>query len=203
MLDPVSPQTYAKHLAGYISDPSTIRVRVMEHFGRAPSLKDCAAYRAEAVRPKWTRVAAKDFACGHSRDLDNVIYTDTGTERCATCRAAYQARQHIKRIKLRKPPDNPAIIVPTRSPFPADIVKDVAQAFGLPVVEMVSPNRTGHYTRARMVAARLMRDRNYSLPRIARCLGRTDHSTALNMLQRYEPLAQHYPEMRKVYEALK
>lgn len=202
MLDPQSPQTYAKHLAGYISDPSTIRIRVLEHFGRAPSLKDCAAYRAAAIKPKWARVAEPDFTCGHTRDLTNVVYSDIGTERCATCRAAYQARKHAKR-KQQKSAPAPAIIVPTRSPFPADIVKDVAQAFGLPVVEMVSPNRTSHYTRARMVAARLMRDRNYSLPRIARCLGRTDHSTAYNMLQRYEPLAQHYPEMRKVYEALK
>ena len=43
----VNARTYTAHLAGYISDPSTVRVRVLDRFGHAPSLDQIRAVRAE------------------------------------------------------------------------------------------------------------------------------------------------------------
>lgn len=37
-MDPSSPLAYVNRLASYITDPSTIRVRTLEYFGRAPSI---------------------------------------------------------------------------------------------------------------------------------------------------------------------
>ena len=41
-----TPTEHARYLATYIKDPSTIRVNTLHAFGRAPSLDECAKYRA-------------------------------------------------------------------------------------------------------------------------------------------------------------
>lgn len=46
-----TPYAYARSLANYIADPSTIRTRTIELFGRAPPVDICARMRAEATAP--------------------------------------------------------------------------------------------------------------------------------------------------------
>lgn len=57
---PETPLAYAKKLVTYISDPSTVRVRVLEWFGRAPKLEKIQELRAqheEAVKRRYPQDA--------------------------------------------------------------------------------------------------------------------------------------------------
>jgi len=47
---PDTPSGYAKHLAGYIRDPSTVRARTMEQFGKAPAIERIVYWRSEVER---------------------------------------------------------------------------------------------------------------------------------------------------------
>lgn len=44
-------RAYAKHLARYVRDPSTIQARTRDFFGRAPSIKDISGIIEEMNRP--------------------------------------------------------------------------------------------------------------------------------------------------------
>ena len=46
-----TPAAYARQIA-YVACPSTIRARTLDMYGRAPSLEDCARYRAEYLEEK-------------------------------------------------------------------------------------------------------------------------------------------------------
>lgn len=68
MID-ATPYTYARSIA-YLGDASTVRVRTLDYFGRAPSLAVCerivAERRGEPVNRK-VRNAARDQAIREAR----------------------------------------------------------------------------------------------------------------------------------------
>lgn len=98
-----SPLAYAARLAKYISDPSTIRVRTLDHWGRAPSVTECAGLRKAAMREREVFLQASEnrtkvspdrdtgdtFICGHERDADNTVPIGNRDE-CRTCLAKKQ-----------------------------------------------------------------------------------------------------------------
>lgn len=57
-LPPNTPVAYATYLARYIADPSTIRVRTLEQFGRAPTLARCRKLREDYLAERARRAAA-------------------------------------------------------------------------------------------------------------------------------------------------
>lgn len=88
-----SPISYAAQLASYISDPSTIRARVLDEYGRAPTIEQCRNLRAQKVREKEVinrrRIGGKRFAatfrCGHPQTDANTVIGMNGNDRCASC----------------------------------------------------------------------------------------------------------------------
>lgn len=90
-----TPMTMAAHLATYISDPSTIRVRVMDYFGRAPSVEQCRNLRAAHIK-RAEREAQRSlaneryrvFRCDHEPTDDNVLLLESGNETCRLCHDA-------------------------------------------------------------------------------------------------------------------
>lgn len=93
MLNHTTPISYAAHLAGYISDPSTIRARVLDEYGRAPSLEQCRNLRAAKLAERKSIEGyilcadryRRSFRCGHPETDENTIMCENGYDRCKTC----------------------------------------------------------------------------------------------------------------------
>lgn len=79
----------------------------------------------------------------------------------------------------------------------------VAPICGVPASAIVGPTRHKPNVCARMAIARALRDRNLSLPQIARKLGRTDHTSILHYLRKFDSYGRVYPEVHRAYEAIK
>ena len=113
MIEFTSPVNYAKYLAGYISDPTTIRARVKEEFGRSPSVDIIRKIREEAVKSK--RVEGFSlcesryrplFKCGHPETEDNIVIGLNGIDKCRQCEEEKariaKAREANRREVLRR-----------------------------------------------------------------------------------------------------
>lgn len=88
-----SPVQYAKHLASYLTDPSTIRARVKDEFGRAPSVDIIRKIREEQVKSSklFAGYRTSDyryrplFKCGHPETEDNIVIGLNGIDKCRQC----------------------------------------------------------------------------------------------------------------------
>lgn len=79
----------------------------------------------------------------------------------------------------------------------------VAPICGVPASAIMGPTRLKPNVCARMAIAKALRERGLSLPRIAKMLGRTDHSTIINYLRKFDSYCVVYPETLRAYEAIK
>lgn len=61
------------------------------------------------------------------------------------------------------------------------LVADVADDFGVGLGELTGEGRRKNLVDARSVVVRILAERGWSSPRIARLIGRRDHSTILNL----------------------
>lgn len=224
-----TPAAYAGRLARYVADPSTIRARTLDQYGRAPSLDECRKLR-EAIIAKTTR-PEKPWPCGHPRNDANTAWLTRDREGCLECynaeRAALtakqKAREEAKALKaaaekvkresyaakrLAKLKEHQARIRldPTNfegAHFVDELVASVAHAFMITPDELRGMSRYPREVCARSVVMRILRDRGkLSLPAIGRVLDR-DHSTVCHALNTWEKRARAWPEMQLVYEAFR
>jgi chromosomal replication initiator protein len=76
------------------------------------------------------------------------------------------------------------------------IIRVVANHYGLQVEDLTGVEKWAHFVRARHIAMFFMRDLlGYSLVKIARCLKRADHTTVLGGLRRLETAMQKDPAL--------
>ena len=113
------------------------------------------------------------------------------------------------------PPANPALMMEKRrkkslwprwynppyqaSFFPSDIVKGVAVDMGLSVKEVTGRARGAVYVEARAVIATILRKRGMSFPQIGIRLGGRDHSTIINLIDKYPFYLERNPDLHRVY----
>lgn len=198
-----SPLSYARYLAGYIKDPSTIHVMTKREWGRAPTVEECRRIRSnvEALRqneinvmiaratPDREKDVPDEFVCGHPRDMDNVAFQGD-KEICRTCldrkrksliwqrytnRREAQRTADIEAVKRVADLDLSGIVSPARR-----AIVCAARLFGVTVDEVVGTSRKPKFVRARwavMLALNALGADRYPLPRIASSLGLKDHST--------------------------
>lgn len=84
--------------------------------------------------------------------------------------------------------------------FAADIIKSVADAFNVPVKDMVSSSRYLEHRTARFAAMKIIREeRGISYARIAKFLGRKDHQTVISGIARADRLIETDPEFAAAY----
>lgn len=225
-LEKVCPQTYAAHLATYIGDPSTIRIRTREAFGIAPSLEQCRRYRDDVTRKSFrAKVKPPTFGCGHSNDDANTVLTINGNYRCRTCTDAANAKAEADRLeredrnrqadeaerrerKLRQE-SRLALIAANRDPdyirprLATATLDRVAFIFKTTVAEMKGPRRNRSLVNARAVAATVFREAGLSYPQIARILNKDCHSSIINLCRVFKARVGTDSALWEAYEALR
>jgi hypothetical protein len=99
-----TPISYAKALA-YLPDPSTIRSRVIDQFGkaRAPSLDQCRNLRLAYLGQRTARQSrcqeryGRNFKCSHPQTEENTIITIDGIDTCKTCAKMKQEKDSLQK----------------------------------------------------------------------------------------------------------
>lgn len=211
-----TPISMAAHLAGYISDPSTIRVRVLSEFGRAPSVDQCRNLvnekrRKRAEQPKRCndRYYSR-FKCGHPRADENTVLGDDGVERCGQCEEVRQeqAKQaelerirrwkayHLSR-KLRQERLSGMVTRPTQKAEEKIVSGVMGDVLTLLNAEL-DKRRTIHSADIKSVAAMLLRKRGMSFPMIARQLGYKDHTSVIHLCKTFPKRAERNPKLLEV-----
>lgn len=103
----LSPTSYAARLATYISDPSTIRARTLDYFGRAPSLDQCRNLRnVEVNKRKLNDRAYKPVderyirhCRTHPYDENEYAIDINGNEYCVACIKEKQAKDRAAELE--------------------------------------------------------------------------------------------------------
>jgi chromosomal replication initiator protein len=105
-----------------------------------------------------------------------------------------------------------ADLLPRRTEVdPSEVVRTVAEAFGVPVDRIISRERTQEIALPRQIAMYLLREEsNFSLPQIGEALGGRDHTTVMygcdkisDLLERDDRLRRRVVEIREhIYKQL-
>lgn len=181
-----TPEGMAKHLAGYIKDPSTIRVRVLEHFGRAPNV-----YQINALFPKQQEFR-QDI--GEPTDHDEIVFD---------ARIPVEPPPQPNKKWVAPTPTNhpwPKWYTPPCQKFPfADLVRLISADFGSNSTELLGATRTEDLVAARSIIIRILRERGHSFPMIGRLMAGRDHSTVINALNKFDYYAKRDPRVREAY----
>lgn len=230
MLDAHGPEHYAKNLATYIKDPSTIRARTLDYFGRAPSIEYCsnliAKAHAGAARIEgrlWVRSNGK-FRCGHSKDESNILAGADGIDRCLTCRRKQEAeasRRYRQNRAKREAEERLRELAKMAEAERAEYnmkwqrrVNDCAlysekviiaaeAIFAIPQDDFLGDSRAAHFVNVRYAIAMVSRDRGFSYPQIARIIKRKDHTTVINAVEKAHSLYIENYKFRIRVEALR
>ena len=222
MLDYSSnPESYARHLATYISDLSTIRAHTINAWGRAPSLDRIANYRDKHLGnrgPSGRRQAAlprpEYFRCGHEISEGNAYRNRAGSRLCKTCRDEREAQQSARARKRASTAEQlkhferqgvsiVTEVPPARSTFLiGDLLDRAARAFLITRDDLISQTRAMQFVYARAVVAKVLRERGMSFPQIGKHMNR-DHSSIKNLVDTWEKKAKRCPDMVRVFEALR
>tara|TARA_R110000868_G_scaffold410473_1_gene698590 strand:+ start:924 stop:1559 length:636 start_codon:yes stop_codon:yes gene_type:complete len=209
----------AARLATYISDPSTIRVRVLETFGKAPSLAKCRELRARIATPKQERTSyyAERFRQKCDRHSGTYELDADGFERCVECLAekhldqqrtvdrenrierAQKAAKRVQAVRLATLARNLSTM-PKPVLFP-DLLNGVAAAFKITPDDITGIDRRRLYVDARAALVRILRQRGSSFPMIGKRLNR-DHSSIIYLEQTFDIRAKRNPLIALVVERL-
>jgi hypothetical protein len=215
MLDAHGPEFYAKKLATYIKDASTIRSRTLDYFGRAPSLDHCSKLiaRAEVGAQRsegrlWVRVNGK-FRCGHSKDDSNILAGADGVERCLTCRRKLEAEasRRYRENRAKREAEQRLMELAKQSAaeraeynmkwqrrvndcalFSEKIIIAAEAIFAIPQQEFLGHSKAAPFVNVRYAIAMVSRDRGFSFPQIARIIKRKDHTTIINAVEKAQAL---------------
>lgn len=164
-----TPELYAIRLAGYISSPSTVRVRVLERFGYGPSLEKITSLMDRMPKPVVSLVVDEEDA----------------PELPASSEAKARAELF----------DAPPWGIKT----PRMLIDEVARSFGLSHAEIISPDRRVYIKNVRFLIATLMVERGNSNSAVATWMGRKDHSTIVNAVDKFPEIAKRNPAIARAY----
>lgn len=212
-----TPTGMAKRLATYINEPSTIRVRVLEYFGHAPSVEKCRQYRAafldEKLKLKQAAEAPRKltpFKCGHPTTHDNVIPDYRGYAKCKTCKRErdalaakrYRERQRKEAGALAMFPAHYRPKVKSR-PSLTKIVEETVRLTGVEIDALKSDDKHKDLCVPRFAVALVAADYGHASLHIAKALGRTDHSTGTNAKKRGQVMFDRDAEFRTLVTRLR
>lgn len=228
--DTQSPVGLATKLATYIKDPSTIRARVMDHFGRAPTIDKIRELQAQVNKPKpYSGTADHKFRLDCLKHEGPYEIDEDGFDRCVVCKKEKPQAQHLadmrrrlddarrkqieralkeaarQKIAKQQIDHAPVVIVPGfRSVFD-QVCDEVCSVFGITREELLGQGRLRYLVDARTVVAVALRRRDpklWSYPTIGRRLGGRDHSTIISLCENWDIRAQRNPLIGQLLEKL-
>lgn len=186
---------YAERLARYISDPSTIRARTLEQYGRAPTIDAIREMRAKWLEKVRSR---KEVGYKSARKNDPKAMKEVPPEPANDEPPA----EVVLALALAEPDDQPAVEIVALPGLrystmltPNDVIEACSTAMGIPSDEIVGAARFKPIMEARMLAAAILRARGNSYPNIGRRIGGRDHTTALSAVRRFFAVLEDRPKM--------
>lgn len=198
----ITPNGLAAKLATYIADPSTIRVQVLGHFGRAPSIDKIKELQARArAKGKPAKYDEKKFRLECHRHQGPYEMDADGIDRCTTCKAEKRKATPAKpeRVKALKAPATlfpswykPPVAQPLK---PATTLDAVCMVFGLSLAEIKGGARHRQLTEARAVAAQIMHRKGLPYKQIARLMNMHCHSSTRYLILRWDTFCKRNPEL--------
>lgn len=218
----ITPIGLAARLAEYISDPSTIRVRVKGHFGRAPTIEQCRNLRraVENRRMKHVSHAEHKFR-NYCLKHDGPYEMDAdGIDRCATCKQEARRAElekelaHIRHLLAEKKRKQELANRTIRDALDGlesipqaeftTVAQQVAKSLGLSMDELLGPRRNQYIVDGRAVVVRALRNRNkqrWSFPNLGRHMGR-DHTTLVALDHCFNERARRNPVLADLVDMI-
>lgn len=173
-----SHMTYARRLASYIKDASTIRARTMDEYGRAPTIDQIKEMQAEHRR------MAQMHDYGEAIE-ENDFQVDT---------------------LFREPENKKAVKIPPfqlrNRPKPIDyreVIAAVANSAGYSISAIVGNSRIDEIAAVRCICICLLSERGNSFSQIGKWLGGRDHTTISHSKKRLSHFVGKYPSIGRVY----
>lgn len=185
-----NPRAYARHLARYITNASTIRAHTLRNFGRAPDLtaiQDMMAEAAEARKP----VEVVERYGEEPSSISGIRWKPRGLVNIEPVKPEKPAPQAMR-------PAEPVKAIPVVSEVPrkpdrivtsGDVVATIAHDYGFSVADVLRKDRRRETVKARNACAHALKQRGNSFPAIGRILGGRDHSTIIHGIYRFEKTA--------------
>lgn len=178
-----TPETYARQIS-YISNPSTIRARTMEEFGRAPSLDRIKEIQAERS----------------SSPVDDEWDDDDGLD--------FQVKGLIKAVKPHRTTLATLTVAPIIAPqytghvgrTANEVIDDIAARMGLTRNDILGSRKPAVFVHARRLIASILRARGNSYPKIGQWMGGRDHSTVINLHLKFHETVKAVPGTFTIYE---
>lgn len=176
---------YARQLARYITDPSTVRVRVLDQFGSAPHVDEIRTMRAEWLATIKRRANAIG-TYGTSKERKRA------EEKARKLAALPPKVEEVPTDSNKAMPAPvpvavaclPIALVPPRKPMltGAEVIAACAAECFVTASDLTGPSRKKHLVVARNLAAAVLRARGSSLTNIGRFTNR-EHTTVLHNLR--------------------
>ena len=187
----------ARRMAKYISDPSTIRAHCMNGWGVAPPIE-----RIRAMQDEY-RNLRRDY----TRTIEKPCRDDGEVKRLGTLPlkkpVEVEPTPQPKPIAFALPVGLPvaAKAEPTRYFSVRALIDSVADDFGISHGELIGSARTRLFVNARAVVIQILHRRGWSYSRIARAVGRNDHTTMIHSVKTFEKRAEYNAEVAECFEA--
>lgn len=175
------PTSYAQQLARYIRDPSTIRARTMNEWGRAPTLDAIKGFIADHQAERDAFRAEADSLGEHEKDEADFVVRPWA-DVVNFDRAVRQEKKAAAEFVV------PEFVTPTPRFGPLEITAGVAALMKCTVADIRGTSRNGYFVKARQVVCHVLRKRGLSYNQIGAWLNR-DHTTIMHTLNRYEATA--------------
>lgn len=172
-----NPSAYAEYLAKYITDPSVIRARVKDQFGRAP---------ADAVILEFMRGPEKTQRrdVGEPTDEDAFDWQPHGFRNpdCPALRDVKLESPKSKKKRVRRYKPQPSIAGPVTT---REIISAVAAEFGFTYADLTGKCRKPDIVLARRTAMWVLVKRGNSRSQVGKWMGGKDHSTVIHALEQF------------------
>lgn len=170
-----SSRSYASELARYIRCPSTIRARVLDQFGYAPSLAECRNMREKRVAEREQYRLRSDAI--ETLPQDRHDFRVRGLVKIPRRSRALTPLAIGEEEEL---PENAPIATASPAVLPSEIIMEIAKAFGIQASDILGKSRKRKIMLARRTVMFILRERGNSFPNVGRHLGGVDHATVIH-----------------------
>lgn len=176
---------YAAYLATYIASPLKIEKLVERDWTYAPPLHEIAELRYQYEQSKKPKVMGVTRP-NEGIEKDHLQWQPRSLLPKPRARTVQRQRDYIILLPTKPAKSTTLGDFPVSVGLARRLINSVARDFEVTPEEMVGERRHKHLVLARSVVAVLLKRRGWSYPRIARAIGRNDHTTVINAVRQFD-----------------